>query len=138
MIRYNPFREIEQLQNALLRSFFSPTAESTNTPLVDALEDAQGVHLQVYLPGVEPNQVEVTTENNTLTIRAERPFNKPEGANQWRLEGPYGKFERSFVIPNTYDLSKIEASFKHGILYLDIPKAEAAQPRRIEVRVDTP
>ncbi|MBO1437615.1 Hsp20/alpha crystallin family protein [Meiothermus sp. CFH 77666] len=137
MIRYNPFREIEQLQNALLRNFFTPTTESANTPLVDALEDAQGVHLAVYLPGVEPSQVEVTTENNTLTIRAERPFNKPENANQWRLEGVYGKFERSFVVPNTYDLSKIEASFKHGILYLDIPKAEAAQPRRIEVRTNS-
>ncbi|GEM84647.1 Hsp20/alpha crystallin family protein [Meiothermus hypogaeus] len=136
MIRYNPFREIEQIQNALLRNFFTPAAESANTPLVDALEDAQGVHLAVYLPGVEPSQVEVTTENNTLTIKAERPFSKPENANQWRLEGVYGKFERSFVIPNTYDLSKIEANFKHGILYLDIPKAEAAQPRRIEVHVN--
>ncbi|AWR87339.1 Hsp20/alpha crystallin family protein [Meiothermus taiwanensis] len=136
MVRYNPFREIEQLQNALLRNFFTPTTESANTPLVDALEDAQGIHLAVYLPGVEPSNVEVTTENNTLTIRAERPFNKPENASQWRLEGPYGKFERSFVIPNTFDLGKIEATFKHGILYLDIPKAEAAQPRRIEVRVN--
>ena len=136
MIRYNPFREIEQLQNALLRNFFTPTTESAHTPLVDALEDAQGIHLAVYLPGVEPSQVEVTAENNTLTIRAERPFNKPENANQWRLEGPYGKFERSFVVPNTFDLNKIEASFKHGILYLDIPKAEAAQPRRIEVKVN--
>ncbi|GIW34669.1 Hsp20/alpha crystallin family protein [Meiothermus sp.] len=136
MIRYNPFREIEQIQNALLRNFFTPATESANTPLVDALEDAQGVHLAVYLPGVEPSQVEVTTENNTLTIKAERPFSKPENANQWRLEGVYGKFERSFVIPNTYDLGKIEANFKHGILYLDIPKAEAAQPRRIEVRVN--
>lgn len=136
MIRYNPFREIEQIQNALLRNFFTPTTESANTPLVDALEDAHGLHLAVYLPGVEPSQVEVTTENNTLTIKAERPFNKSENVNQWRLEGPYGKFERSFVIPNTYDLGKIEANFKHGILHLDIPKAEAAQPRRIEVRVN--
>jgi len=135
MVRYNPFREIEQLQNALLRSFFAPPSESIQTPLVDALEDAQGVHLAVYLPGVEPSNVEVTAENNTLTIRAERPFNKPDNVNQWRLEGPYGKFERSFVIPDTYDLGKIEASFKNGILNLDIPKAEAAQPRRIEVRV---
>jgi len=135
MIRYNPFREIEQIQNALRRNFFTPTTESANAPLVDALEDATGVHLGVYLPGVEPSNVEVTAENNTLTIKAERPFNKPENANQWRLEGAYGQFERSFVIPNTYDLSKIEANFKHGVLYLDIPKAEAAQPRRIEVRV---
>lgn len=136
MIRYNPFREIEQLQNALLRNFFTPAGESANIPLVDALEDAQGLHLEVYLPGVEPANVEVTAENNTLTIRAERPFNKPENASQWRLEGPYGKFERSFAIPNIFDLGRIEAIFKYGILHLDIPKAEAAQPRRIEVRVN--
>jgi HSP20 family protein len=137
MIRYNPFREIEQIQNTLLRNFFAPTTESANAPMVDALEDATGVHLAVYLPGVEPSNVEVTAENNTLTIKADRPFSKPENANQWRLEGVYGKFERSFVIPNTYDLSKIEAQFRYGILYLDIPKAEAAQPRRIEVRVNS-
>lgn len=136
MIRYNPFREIEQIQNTLLRNFFTPSTESATAPLVDAIEDAAGVHLAVYLPGVEPSNVEVTAENNTLTIKAERPFSKPENTNQWRLEGVYGKFERSFVIPNTYDLSKIEAQFKHGILYLEIPKAEAAQPRRIEVRVN--
>lgn len=135
MIRYNPFREIEQIQNALLRNFNVPS-ESAITPLVDALEDASGIHLAVYLPGVEPSNVEVTTENNTLTIKAERPFSKPEGANQWRLEGVYGKFARSFAIGNTYDLAKIEANFKNGVLYLDIPKAEAAQPRKIEVRVN--
>jgi len=135
MIRYNPFREIEQIQNALLRNFYTP-AESANAPLVDALEDASGVHLAVYLPGIEPGNVEVTAENNTLTIKAERPFAKPENANQWRLEGAYGKFERSFVIGNTYDLSKIDANFKNGVLYLDIPKAESAQPRKIEVRVN--
>ncbi|WP_299427241.1 Hsp20/alpha crystallin family protein [uncultured Meiothermus sp.] len=137
MIRYNPFREIEQIQNALLRNFAVPAAESANLPLVDALEDAAGLHLAVYLPGVEPANVEVTAENNTLAIKAERPLLKSENANQWRLEGIYGRFERSFVIPNTFDLGKIEASFRHGILYLDIPKLEAAQPRRIEVRVNS-
>lgn len=132
MIRYNPFRELEQIQNALLQN----SRPSLNVPAVDVLEDANGVHLAVYLPGIEPEKVEVTTENNTLTIKAQREFAKPEEAKQWRTEGSYGAFERSFNVGRSYDLSRIAANFKNGILYLDIPKAEAALPRRIEVRVN--
>ncbi|MDX2005333.1 MAG: Hsp20/alpha crystallin family protein [Meiothermus sp.] len=132
MIRYNPFRELEQIQNALLSQNSRPSA---NVPAVDVLEDANGVHLAVYLPGIEPEKVEVTTENSTLTVKAQREFSKPEEAKQWRLEGSYGTFQRSFNVGRNYDLGRIAANFKNGVLYLDIPKAEAAQPRKIEVRV---
>ena len=133
MIRYNPFREFEQIQSALLNQANQPRV---NIPAVDVLEDASGVHLAIYLPGIEPEKVEVTTENNTLTIKAEREFVQPEGATKWRSEGGYGKFARSFNVGRNFDLTQIQANFKNGILYLDIPKAEAAQPRRIEVRVN--
>lgn len=137
MVRFDPFREIEELQEQLFRSLQASRNDNrTFAPLVDVLDDAQGLHLAVYLPGVDPKKVDVQAENNTLTIKAERPFEKPENATQYRLEGTYGTFIRSFTIPNTYDLSKVSANFKHGVLYLDIPKAEAAQPRKIEVRVN--
>ncbi|MER3479992.1 MAG: heat-shock protein Hsp20 [Meiothermus sp.] len=137
MVRFDPFREIEELQEQLFRSLQASRNDNrTFAPLVDVLEDAQGLHFAVYLPGVDPQKVDVQAENNTLTIKAERPFEKPENANQYRLEGTYGTFIRSFTIPNTYDLSKVTANFKHGVLYLDVPKAEAAQPRKIEVHVN--
>lgn len=136
MVRFDPFREIEELQERLFRSAPVRPDARTLAPLVDVLEDAAGLHLAVYLPGIDPAQVEVTAENNTLSIKADRPFVKPENANQYRLEGTYGTFARTFTVPNTFDLTKIEANFKNGVLYLDIPKAEAAQPRKIEVRVN--
>jgi HSP20 family protein len=134
MVRFDPFREIEELQERLFKNYGVPRT-TTYAPLVDALEDASGLHLAVYLPGVEPKEVSVTAENGVLSIKAERPFKKPEAVNQYRLEGTFGSFARNFNVPNTYDLTKVEANFKNGVLYLDLPKAEAAQPRKIEVRV---
>jgi HSP20 family protein len=134
MVRFDPFREIEELQERLFKIGNAPRS-TTYAPLVDALEDAAGLHLAVYLPGVEPEKVEVTAENGVLSIKAERPFEKPEGINHYRIEGTFGSFVRSFNVPNIYDLGKVEANFKNGVLYLDLPKAEAAQPRKIEVRV---
>ncbi|MER3482611.1 MAG: heat-shock protein Hsp20 [Meiothermus sp.] len=137
MVRYDPFKEIEELQERLFRSF-TPTRSDSRTfaPLVDVMEDDDGLHFAVYLPGIEPEKVELTAENNTLSVKAERPFVKPEGANQYRLEGTYGSFIRSFTIPNTFDLSKVSANFKNGVLYIDLPKTEAAQPRKIAVQVN--
>ncbi|RIH77235.1 18 kDa heat shock protein [Calidithermus terrae] len=138
MVRFDPFKEIEEIQERLFRNFGVARPDGGNrtyAPLVDVLDDAQGLHFAVYLPGVEPGQVELTAENNTLSVKAERPFNRPEGVQQYRLEGTYGTFVRSFTIPNTYDLTKVSANFKNGVLYIDIPKAEAAQPRKIDVLV---
>jgi HSP20 family protein len=137
MVRYDPFKEIEELQERLFRSF-TPTRPDSRTfaPLVDVMEDTDGLHFAIYLPGIEPEKVELTAENNTLSVKAERPFVKPEGANQYRLEGTYGSFIRSFTIPNTFDLSKVSANFKNGVLYIDLPKTEAAQPRKIAVQVN--
>ncbi|GEM88218.1 Hsp20/alpha crystallin family protein [Meiothermus granaticius] len=137
MVRYDPFKEIEELQERMLRGF-APSRPDARTfaPPVDVMEDNSGLHLAVYLPGIEPEKVELTAENNTLSVKAERPFVKPEGASQYRLEGIYGSFVRSFTVPNTFDLSKVSANFKNGVLYIDLPKTEAAQPRKIEVRVN--
>lgn len=137
MVRYDPFKEIEELQERMFRGLGANRPDSrTFAPLVDVMEDASGLHFAIYLPGIEPEKVELTAENNTLSVKAERPFTKPENANQYRLEGTYGNFVRSFTIPNTFDLSRVGANFKHGVLYIDLPKTEAAQPRKIEVRVN--
>lgn len=136
MVRFDPFKEIEDLQERLFRGYTNRPETRTFAPMVDVMEDGSGLHFAIYLPGIDPEKVEVNTENNTLTVKAERPFVKPEGANQYRLEGTYGSFARSFTVPSTFELAKAEANFKNGVLYIDLPKAEAAQPRKIEVRVN--
>ncbi len=145
MMRWDPFKDIEELQERLGRGAgfgagYGPgrgaRGEQTFAPLVDVWETEDGLHLAVYLPGIESDKVEVTAEEETLTVRAERPFEKEEGVSYHRLEGPYGTFVRSFSIPSIYDLSKVAAKFKNGVLYLSVPRAEETKPRKIQVQVE--
>jgi HSP20 family protein len=137
MVRNDPLREIEELQERLMRAFGVPAqGRSVYAPPVDVTEDNQGLHFAIYLPGVEPDQVEVSTEQSTLTVRAERPLAKTEGVTHHRLEGLYGTFVRSFSVPPTFDLARTQARFRHGVLHLDVPRSESAQPRRVQVHVE--
>ncbi|WP_022797367.1 Hsp20/alpha crystallin family protein [Thermus islandicus] len=137
MMRFDPFKELEELQERLARALGTPQqGPRVFAPPVDILEDEAGLHVLVYLPGVEPEKVEVVAEEGVLAVKAERPFEKKEGVAYHRLEGPYGTFARSFNIPSTYDLSKVEARFRHGVLHLTVPKAEATRPKRIQVQVE--
>ncbi len=137
MIRFDPFKELEELQERLARTLGAPQqGPRVYAPPVDILEDAEGLHLLVYLPGVEPEKVEVVAEEGVLSVKAERPFEKREGVAYHRLEGPYGTFARSFNVPSVYDLSRVEARFRHGVLHLRVPKAEATKPKRIQVQVE--
>ncbi len=140
MMRWDPFKEIEELQERLQRVMGAPAARGgegrTFAPLVDVFEDEAGLHFAVYLPGVEPEKVDVTAEDETLTVRAERPFEEKEGVTWHRVEGPYGTFIRSFAVPATFDLARVRARFKHGVLLLDVPRAEEAKPKKIAVEVE--
>ncbi|AEB10919.1 Hsp20/alpha crystallin family protein [Marinithermus hydrothermalis] len=137
MMRWDPFKEIEELQERLGRMFTPrPGERETFAPLVDVTEDEAGLHLAVYLPGVEPDRVDVIAEQETLTVRGSRPLEQKEGVAYHRVEGPYGNFVRSFSIPSVYDLSRVQARFKHGVLYLDVPRAEATKPRKVQIQVE--
>jgi len=142
MMRWDPFKEIEELQERLGRGMGygmgrGGRGDQTLAPLVDVWEDEEGLHLAVYLPGIDPDKVEVTAEEETLTVKAERPFEKQENVAYHRVEGPYGAFVRSFSIPAVYDLGKVAAKFKNGVLYLTVPRAEETKPRKIQVEVES-
>jgi HSP20 family protein len=134
-MRYDPFRDIEELQRRMDQTF----RELANTPQrwappVDIYESPNGLELQVDLPGVASSDIQVEAENNTLSVQAERKEPAMDGMTAHRNERIYGKFVRSFSVPNKYDLNKIEASFANGVLTLKVPRSEAAMKRQIAVQ----
>jgi HSP20 family protein len=112
--------------SVITSAWFAPT---------DVSEDADGIQISMELPGVDPDAVRLSLENNILTIRGEKT-NRGEQKNEriHRFERTYGTFERTFVLPSTVDPENIEARYENGVLLVTIPKAERAKPREIRVR----
>ncbi|HVF41141.1 MAG TPA: Hsp20/alpha crystallin family protein [Gemmatimonadaceae bacterium] len=114
----------------------SGNGQSTWMPAVDIRETQQEVRLEVEVPGMRPEEVEVTAENGVLTIRGEKRNERKEGEESSRyhlVERSYGSFMRSFQLPLGIDEEKIEAAYDNGILSIHIPKAALPQPRKIEI-----
>ncbi|MDQ3949017.1 MAG: Hsp20/alpha crystallin family protein, partial [Gemmatimonadota bacterium] len=104
-------------------------------------EKADAYLINVELPGVEPSQVEINFEQNVLTIRGTKPSSFDGSSGEYRVytaERVNGEFERSVRLPDFVDSERIEASYSHGLLRIVVPKAQAAQPRRIEIKGGTP
>ena len=119
-----PFQE---QGNVITSTWFAPT---------DVSEDQNSLRITMELPGVDPNDVRLSLENNILTIRGEKKQQAEENNERvHRFERTYGMFERTFALPNTVDPEKIEARYENGVLLVSIPKAERAKPR--EIRVNT-
>jgi HSP20 family protein len=117
-----PFQE---QGNVITSTWFAPT---------DVSEDENSLQISMELPGVEPDDVRLSLENNILTIRGEKRQRSEENNERvHRFERTYGVFERTFALPNTVDVDKIEARFENGVLLVRIPKAEKARPREIRV-----
>ena len=105
-------------------------------PLVDIQEDEKEIAIVTELPGLKPEQVEVTCENGVLNIRGEKSEERKENDQNRRyhlIERTYGEFSRSFQLPQGLDESKIEASFEHGVLTVHVPKAALPQPKKIQI-----
>ena len=108
---------------------------ATWSPVVDVRESANELTLAFEMPGVSPEQIEVTTDNGVLAVRGEKREERKEGDDgQFHLvERSYGAFSRSFQLPKNLDESKIEAGFDNGVLTVRIPKAAQPQPKKIAV-----
>ena len=106
------------------------------TPLVDVLEDDKEYLIKVELPEVQKNDVRVTVANGTLTISGERKSEKEEASRRYhRTERCFGRFERSFTMPEDANPATVAAGFKDGILQVHLAKSEKAQPKPIEIKV---
>jgi HSP20 family protein len=105
-------------------------------PACDVFEDRDAVKIVAEVPGVRPEEIKLSIENNLLTIRGEKKQQAEEKSERvHRYERSYGTFERTFALPTTVDPEKIDASSANGILTVTIPKAERARPREIPVKV---
>ena len=105
-------------------------------PPVDVFEDKDAVRITAELPGVKPEDVKISLENNVLTVRGEKRQTAEETTDRvHRYERTYGAFERSFAVPSTVDAEHIQASYDQGVLTVRLPKVERAKPRQIDVKV---
>ena len=105
------------------------------TPAVDVFEGRDAVKIVAELPGVKAEDVKISLENQTLTLRGEKRQVAEEKTERVHLyERTYGAFERTFALPGTIDADRIEASYAEGLLTVTLPKVERARPRQIEIR----
>lgn len=129
-----PFRNF---QDAMQQFLGEPTGIRPWSPAVDIFETENELVLKADLPGAEPNHVELKIENGTLTVKGERKFESEKNEKGYhRIERAYGSFARSFTLPETVDVEKVKADFKHGVLSVTLPKKEIAKPRTIQVQVN--
>jgi HSP20 family protein len=141
IVRYDPFRELRNLQDELNRVFISPfqsgsedSAKGSWTPSVDIVETDDKIILEAELPGMKPEEVEVSIENNVVTLKGERKFEKKEEKDNYhRIERSYGSFIRSFTLPRTVVGDEARADFENGVLRITLPKREETKARRIEI-----
>ena len=140
--RIDPFRELATLQdrfNTLFENFSEASAKDqlatgTFIPPVDIYEDEHNLVLKLEIPGMNEEDLNVSLENNTLTVTGERKFEKEEKEENFhRIERRYGSFTRTFRLPNTVDGEKVEAGYDKGVLKVTLGKRAEAKPKQIKV-----
>lgn len=147
MTRFNVHypQDLNRLQTQLNR-IFEPFARFAGTededlvsgawvPPVDVAETQDKILVRAEVPGVRQEDIQIEFENGLLTIRGERKIEKSEGLTWHRVERVYGNFSRSFTLPRTVDPEKITATYREGILEIEVPKREEAKPKNIRIAV---
>ena len=137
---FNFHNEMERVFGDLFGSHEgeTDTAETSWMPTVDISETDKDFEIRAELPGVSESDVNVSVTDNRLTVKGEKLQKaETEGENYHRVERQYGIFQRSFTLPKNVETNAIEAGFKEGVLTLTIPKAEAAKPTEIPIKVNS-
>jgi HSP20 family protein len=140
----DPFRNFEERMRRFLGEGFDPFSKFTQenwslatwSPACDIYETSNELVVKAELPEVKKENVQVTIENNILTLRGERKFEAETKKEDYhRVERSYGEFTRSFALPSFVDASKVNAEFKDGLLRVTMPKREETKPKQVEVKV---
>jgi HSP20 family protein len=149
IVRWQPFHDLATVQERMNRIFDEAFRGSGRggseddwsfggvwAPSVDIYEHEGHIVLKAELPGIDPKDVDVRVENNVLTLRGERKLDTEIKREDYhRVERAYGKFSRSFTLPNVVDTNKIKADYNHGVLQVSIPQKEEAKPKQISITV---
>jgi HSP20 family protein len=128
LMRTDPFRELDRLTQQV----FGTAARPAAMPM-DAYRHGDSFYIHFDLPGIKPESIDLTVEQNVLTVRAERTPVQTDGAELIVAERPYGTFTRQVFLGETLDAERIDADYTAGVLTLTIPVREAAKPRNIQV-----
>lgn len=146
IVRWEPFRDLISTQDQFNRLFNETLsrvftgAEGSEaqawSPAVDIYENEHDLVLKAELPGIDPEDVDVRVEDNTLYLKGERKFEKEATKeNYCRIERTYGSFVRTFTLPSSVDPSHVVAQYKDGVLTVTLPKREEAKPKTIKIQV---
>lgn len=149
IVRWQPFQDLPTIQERMNRIFdetFRGLGRSGSeddwafggswAPSVDIYEHDGNIVLKAELPGIDPKDVDVRVENNVLTLLGERKLDSEVKREDYhRVERAYGKFSRSFTLPNVVDTDKIKADYAHGVLQVSIPQKEEAKPKQIAISI---
>jgi len=147
IVRWDPFRDVATLQDRINRIFnesFGRTRDFDEevslydwSPPVDIYETGDGIVLKIELPGVNKDDVSVEVKDNVLTLKGERLLDpKIKDENYYRKERSFGKFNRSFSLQETIKPDLIKASFKDGVLTIEIPRPDEEKPKQVTVDID--
>lgn len=128
LVRTDPFRELDRLTQHVLGTSARPAAMP-----MDAYRQGDSFYVRFDLPGVSAESIELTAEQNVLTVRAERKPEQPDGAEMLVAERPAGVFTRQVFLGDTLDADHISADYSYGVLTLTIPVHEQAKPRTIQI-----
>jgi HSP20 family protein len=133
--RWDPFGEMQRITDQMFRPLFGGEERRTFAPAVDIYEDADAITVKAEVPGIKPEDVNISVENNVLTLSGERKLERSEEREGYhRIESSYGSFTRSFVLPESCNADEVEADMTEGILTLRIPKKAEIAPKRIPVK----
>mgnify|MGYP003524788719 CR=1 FL=1 len=145
VIRWSPFQDLTTVQdrvNRLFHGMYSRHGDDVMTrgawiPPVDIYESGQHeLVIKAELPAMTRDDIQVTVENHTLTLRGEKTLDREVKEEQYhRVERSYGAFSRSFTLPATVDATKVSADYKDGVLTIRLPQLEEAKPRQVKVSV---
>lgn len=144
--RWEPFREMSTLQDRMNRLFSDQLGAITHdealtgnfVPPVDVYEDENSIQVRLEVPGIDEKDIDIRLENNVLTVRGERKFEKEEKEENFhRVERRYGTFTRSFTLPSTVNSEDVQADYDKGVLKIRLAKRAEAKPKQIKVNINS-
>jgi len=146
IVRWRPWRDLYRMQEEMDRLFsdwferFSERREVTQglwSPDVDISETVEAIFVSAEVPGIKKEDIHISVQDNILTIKGEKKQEKEtKGENYHRVERCHGAFQRSFNLPAVVDSSKVKASYKDGVLKIELPKKEEAKPKEIPIAIE--